>query len=266
MANTTFINGVTLTDADWFNDVNRLHYTIFGDPADAAAARTNLGLGALATVGIGTANQYLRTNAGATAAEWRSATAPTTTVLTSGSGTYNTPAGCTYFIVEGWGGGGGGGGGDGTNRGTGGGGGGYFKKLYTSPAASYSYSVGAAAAAVGQGSGGTAGNGTTFDTCTANGGAAGLASNGGAQAGVAGGTATGGDENIQGGGSTTVEAAGAGAGSVSYGGDSPRGGFGGKNNVGVAGQIPGGGASNNNSTGTGAAGARGEIRIWEFYT
>lgn len=42
MASTTFVNGVTLSDADWFNDVNRLHYTIFGDPADAAAARTSL--------------------------------------------------------------------------------------------------------------------------------------------------------------------------------------------------------------------------------
>lgn len=27
-----------MTDADWFNDVNRLHYTIFGDPATLAAA------------------------------------------------------------------------------------------------------------------------------------------------------------------------------------------------------------------------------------
>ena len=43
MADTTFVNGVTLTDADWFNDVNRLHYTIFGDPSTVGAARTNLG-------------------------------------------------------------------------------------------------------------------------------------------------------------------------------------------------------------------------------
>lgn len=42
MADTTFVNGATLTDADWFNDVNRLHYTIFGDPADDAAARTGI--------------------------------------------------------------------------------------------------------------------------------------------------------------------------------------------------------------------------------
>lgn len=38
MSDTIFVNAVTLTDADWFNDVNRLHYTIFGDPATAAVA------------------------------------------------------------------------------------------------------------------------------------------------------------------------------------------------------------------------------------
>lgn len=40
MADTTFVNSVTLTDADWFNDLNRLHYTIFGDPATLAALKT----------------------------------------------------------------------------------------------------------------------------------------------------------------------------------------------------------------------------------
>lgn len=42
MADTTFVNGVTLTDEDWFNDVNRLHYTIFNDPANAIVALANL--------------------------------------------------------------------------------------------------------------------------------------------------------------------------------------------------------------------------------
>lgn len=37
MADTTFTDGVTVTAADWFNDVNRLHYTIFGDPSTGAA-------------------------------------------------------------------------------------------------------------------------------------------------------------------------------------------------------------------------------------
>jgi hypothetical protein len=40
MATTEFTNNVTLTDADWFNDLDRLHYDILGDPADAAAVRT----------------------------------------------------------------------------------------------------------------------------------------------------------------------------------------------------------------------------------
>ena len=38
MSDTTYTNGVTLTDDDWFNDLNRLFYTIFGDPATLAAA------------------------------------------------------------------------------------------------------------------------------------------------------------------------------------------------------------------------------------
>lgn len=52
MADTTFTDAVTLTAADWFNDVNRLHYTIFGDPADDAAARTGLGLGTAAVADL----------------------------------------------------------------------------------------------------------------------------------------------------------------------------------------------------------------------
>lgn len=42
MADTTFVDGSTLTAADWFNDVNRLLYTILSDPADIAAIRTAL--------------------------------------------------------------------------------------------------------------------------------------------------------------------------------------------------------------------------------
>lgn len=44
MADTTYVDGATLLTADTMNDLNRLHYTIFGDPADDAAARTNIGL------------------------------------------------------------------------------------------------------------------------------------------------------------------------------------------------------------------------------
>lgn len=33
MASTNFITGTTVITAEWLNDVNRLHYTIFGDPS-----------------------------------------------------------------------------------------------------------------------------------------------------------------------------------------------------------------------------------------
>lgn len=60
MSDTTFTNAVTLTDADWFNDVNRLHYTIFGDPAtaeDALAALQKKGadIASAATINLDTA-------------------------------------------------------------------------------------------------------------------------------------------------------------------------------------------------------------------
>ena len=42
MASTVFVNGVTLSDEDFFNDINRLHYTIFSDPADVAAVKATL--------------------------------------------------------------------------------------------------------------------------------------------------------------------------------------------------------------------------------
>lgn len=59
MSSTTFTNGVTLTDEDWFNDLNRLHYTIFSDPADLAAAFARItGLSA-DTAGIASADEIL---------------------------------------------------------------------------------------------------------------------------------------------------------------------------------------------------------------
>lgn len=42
MTTTTFTNGVTLTDADWFNDVDFLVYDIFQDAASASAAFANI--------------------------------------------------------------------------------------------------------------------------------------------------------------------------------------------------------------------------------
>ena len=45
MASTNFVDGSTVIVAEWMNDLNRLHYTIFADAANVAAARTALGLG-----------------------------------------------------------------------------------------------------------------------------------------------------------------------------------------------------------------------------
>lgn len=87
--------------------------------------------------------------------------APTVELITTtGSGTWNKPAGVTSVIVECWGGGGGGGNDTGTPDGGGGGGGQYAKKTitYASGAQSIGYSVAASAAA------GSNGNDTTWDT------------------------------------------------------------------------------------------------------
>lgn len=106
MATTTYTDGVTVLTADTANDLNRLHYTILSDPADAAAVRTALALtigtnvqaqGATLTsleglslvagdilyataadtlqrLAKGTASQEIRMNAGATAPEWFTST------------------------------------------------------------------------------------------------------------------------------------------------------------------------------------------------
>lgn len=52
MATTTFQNGVTLTDEDWFNDVDFLVYDIFGDSTTtaSAAARIQGGITSLGAV------------------------------------------------------------------------------------------------------------------------------------------------------------------------------------------------------------------------
>ena len=42
MTDTVFVNTVTLTDEDWFNDVNRLHYTILSDPASLSAVKATI--------------------------------------------------------------------------------------------------------------------------------------------------------------------------------------------------------------------------------
>ena len=86
MTDTVFVNGTTLTDADWFNDVNRLHYTIFGDPADDAAARTGIGLGTAAVKNVGTSGDTVPVcNAANTWASAQTFTVPP--VFTDATGT-----------------------------------------------------------------------------------------------------------------------------------------------------------------------------------
>ena len=105
------------------------------------------------------------------------AKSPTYTILSSGSGTYTSPAGCTYIIVEAVGGGGGGGRSNDLQSAGAGGAGGYFKMKM--PAGSYPYSIAAFAnGASSQNTNGTAGNNTTFGTQYAFGGAGGQASSG----------------------------------------------------------------------------------------
>jgi len=188
----------------------------------------------------------------------------TVTVYTSGSGTYTTPTNCKAIFVQCWGGGGSGGGGNGSSaRGTGGGAGGYSQKLIASPSATYSYAVGAGGTAAAQSANGTTGGTTTFGTSllTCNGGVGGTAASGGAVAGSSGGAASGGDLNISGGESPTLNL----QTNASSGGDSPLGGGGGKVNVTQPGTAPGGGGANANYTGSSGAGATGTILITEFY-
>ncbi len=65
MVDTTFIDKTTVIEPDWANDVNRLHYTIFGDPATAAdiviTIRTETDSFTLALADNG---QYIRCNKG----------------------------------------------------------------------------------------------------------------------------------------------------------------------------------------------------------
>lgn len=125
---------------------------------------------------------------------------PTTTVLTSGAGTYVTPAGCRLLWVRALGGGGGGGGSvaEGSTAfsatGGGGGAGGYVDAWIASPAASYVYSVGTGGSGgvVAVSNGGSGGN-TTFGSPNiifAGGGSGGATINVGGNGGGLGGSAT----------------------------------------------------------------------------
>ena len=57
MTTTVFVNTVTLSDEDWFNDLDRLHYDIFGDPPVAFTSNTrisNIPIGGVAYGSLGT--------------------------------------------------------------------------------------------------------------------------------------------------------------------------------------------------------------------
>lgn len=212
---------------------------------------------------------------------------PTRQILTASSGTYTKPSGCIAINVTVVGGGGGGGGVASTAAQSaaagGGGGGGCSIKLYTTPAATYAYTVGQTANGGTAGANnGTAGNNSTFAGQTANGGGAGPGSAATATfpsvpAGVggAGGTASGGDVNLTGGGGTsgivlTQLAAIGGGGGASVG---QYGGAGGRspqpNGPGVIGGTGGGGSGgvdvNGGGTQAGGNGTAGVVIVEEFY-
>jgi hypothetical protein len=195
----------------------------------------------------------------------------TKAVISSSNAAWAVPAGTSEMIIEGWGAGGSGAGGNTTTpqRGSGAGAGGYFRKRYSGTMDStLNITIGAGGAAVASSSSGANGNdggdttivGTNLGTLTAGGGKKGLS---GVNQGGAGGAASGGDENLTGqdgqtSWSTAVLAA------AFAGGDSPRGGRGGRANVGVSGNAPGGGGSCGNHTAAtnSGAGANGLVIIW----
>lgn len=210
------------------------------------------------------------------------------TYITTGTTTYNLPAGITAILVEAVGGGGGGGGagtaGSSAAGGSGGGGGGFARKWITSPVASYACVVGAGGAGGTAGANnGSAGTDSTFDSpsvCTGVAGAGGLgvaaATTGliGPLGGGGGGGVTG-DLIIAGGGggygirlSGTQAGAGAGGSSgIGAGERRPRDTA--SPGAGEAGTPPGGGGSgglviNGSAAAAGGAGANGRIIVWEF--
>ena len=128
------------------------------------------------------------------------------TVFTSGSGNWTVPAGVTRFKVTVIGGGGGGAGSFYHVAGAGGGGGATCIKYYNNatPGTSYSYSVGTGGTGglLASPYSGTNGSTSTFDTVSAGGGSGGSETNVSVIPISAGGTATGGTLNINGGAST----------------------------------------------------------------
>lgn len=189
-------------------------------------------------------------------------------IITASEGPTAYTTGAKKALVRICGGGGGGGGSDTTDNRHGGGGaaGGYCEKLFTITASTYDVTIGAAGAAGTTTSSGGAGGNTVFtdgvETLTANGGAGGLIGTTATNTRATGGTATGGDLNIQGGygGSSligTVYTQGDGADTLF--------GFGGRTAYGLAGLegtgYGAGGAGGSRGTTTSRAGAIGRAGL-----
>lgn len=169
---------------------------------------SNIASGTLATARLGSgtadATTFLRGDQ-----SWAAAGGGFNSVQTfTSSGTWTRPSGVTKVIIEVQGAGGGGGGMSGGDRGGSGGGGGYAKKfldvssISTSTITIGAAGTGGAAATPGPGSAGVAGGASSWadgtNTITGNGGAQGLSVYANYGNGGLGGTATGGDLNIQG--------------------------------------------------------------------
>jgi hypothetical protein len=192
-------------------------------------------------------------------------------VLTSSNAAWPVPSGTTELMIEAWGAGGSGAGGNSVTgtRGGGGGAGAYVLAHHTGTMDStLNVTVGAGGAAAVSASGGTNGSnggntsivGTNLGTVTARGGTAGLANQSGGGSGGAADSAVAviniaGSDGVVGFNSGTI---------YGWGGDAPRGGPGGKSNVGAVGISPGGGgAAGNHSAGTNSGtGGNGMVVIW----
>jgi len=221
-----------------------------------------------AFAGPGTSGQVLTSN-GASAPTFQTVSAgavsPTYTVYTSGSGTYTSPVGCTYMIVETVGPGGGGGKSLGSSSAGAGGGGGY-QKVKVSPG-SYSYVVGTGGAGTATaGNDGGVGTDTSFGTrgTTRGSGGSGSTNVGGIGGGYGGGTGTLIFQSTGRGGDT-----GSGNGYSTIGGSTVLGHGSSRSASGVVPSVaaaPGvGGAGVDTFTANSAAGAAGIIIITEYY-
>jgi hypothetical protein len=177
------------------------------------------------------------------------------------SGNFTVPADVYAIDVQVWAGGGGGGGsGGGGGTAGGGGGAGYARKrIAVTPGQVIAYVVGTGGSAGGAGASGSTGTVSSFGAfCTAQPGVGGTLNPSGN--GGAGGTATGGDVNMNGAGAGTGSASnvqGGAGGSAAAGG----GGGGGAQGNAAGGAFPGGGGGGGGSAATGGAGANGLIVV-----